>query len=340
MLRLISHIFEIIVGLRNFAYDKNIFKTHKCKAIVISVGNLSVGGTGKTPFVIMLSKLLAKNNFKLVVIGRGYGRKYSKYCIVSDGENINQNPEESGDEMILIAEKTNSIVIAHNKKYEAALITDKKYSPDIIIVDDGFQHRKLFRDIDILLIDEQTVEKPFLLPHGRLREPLSSNQRANIICVKKNINQKYLKRFQSSSVLFRYSNFPSGKYLYFSDSENLEYEIERSKEGITLVSAIANHNNFENSVRNLEFNIIENINFSDHRSYSEKDVKEICDKMNEIQVYYLGTTQKDFIKLRLFENIFRENKIKILVFEIETKIVEDKVDFTNYILEKIKNAKK
>ncbi len=339
MLTILSFIFKIIVGIRNYAFDNGTLKSHKCKAFVISVGNLSAGGTGKTPFTIMLSNMLSENGFKTAVVGRGYGREHNKYTVVSDGENIKKNPDECGDEMILIAQRTGSIVIANTEKYEAALRADGDYSPHIIIVDDGFQHRQLSRDIDILLIDEQTVKNSFMMPRGRLREPLNSAKRADLICIKNNINQKYLKQFEDCGVLLKYDNYPSGKSLFFSASEELDLEIENTKMGITLVSAIANSSNFEGSVENMGYNILTNIRFADHHSYSIEDVKTICQKMKDYNIFYLGTTEKDFVKLRRFEKYFRKKEIKVLVFEIESKISHQQEDFNKFILERIRGAK-
>jgi len=369
LLNIFSFLFGLIVKKRNKWFDNNQNKIVKSDFPVISVGNLSVGGTGKTPFVIELCKILKELGFSPCVIGMGYKRKSKNDILVSDGEKILVDATVGGDEMILIAQKaiSNNLkipVIAGKSKSKTVqtflatrhtaldaespdnnddarrlwvkpAMTGKnrnsidtfniKSKIDCIIIDDGFQHRKLFRDLDIVLIDNSSLLKPFLLPKGRLREPFDSLVRADIICLTKNATKEnFLKIYPTDKPILE-TNFKLNKY--YSLFEKSEINLTKT---IT-VSGIAKPEIFiemlkNEMLKNGEFEILETLNFADHHNFSERDIKKIFEICTVNNCFNISITEKDAVKFFDFEKIFAENKINIFVHPLELNIYSGKED--------------
>jgi len=178
-----SALYGLLVAGKNRLYDAGIRKARKLRGPVISVGNLSVGGSGKTPFVILLGQLLQQRGIPFDVLSRGYGRKSNGVLEVDP----NGSPNQFGDEPLLIARRLNCSVVVGESRYQAGLYSEKKYGPRLHILDDGFQHRALLRDFDIVLLTAEDIHDR-LLPSGRLREPFSSLNRADAIVTATDMN--------------------------------------------------------------------------------------------------------------------------------------------------------
>src|SRR5580692_6722277 len=172
----LSPIYRGIIGVRNTLYDHHILHTSSLEGPVISVGNLSTGGSGKTPFVILLGELLKARGIRFDVLSRGYGRKTHGTLLVDPGG----LPRDFGDEPLLIARRLNVPVVVGESRYEAGRLAEAKFGPQIHLLDDAFQHRRLARDFDIVLVTPDDA-RDRLLPSGRLREPLRSLQRADAV---------------------------------------------------------------------------------------------------------------------------------------------------------------
>src|SRR2546421_1123612 len=168
-------VYGAVSGARNLIYDTGWF-TARLKGPVVSVGNISVGGTGKTPFIIYLGELLKQRGIKFDVLSRGYGRA-SKGVRVVDAAG---SAGEYGDEPLLIARKLDVPVIVGESRYHAGLRAEQRFGPHLHLLDDGFQHRQLHRDLDIVLLGEGDLEDK-LLPVGRLREPVSALERTDTV---------------------------------------------------------------------------------------------------------------------------------------------------------------
>ena len=172
-MRILAYIYYLITSLRNFLFDKKILPIHRVDGVeIICIGNITVGGTGKTPAVQYFVKKLQKEGRKVAVVSRGYrGKRKCDPCLVSDGEKILCTPRESGDEPYIHALNLDVPIIVSSNRYKACLFAKKNFDIDTIVLDDGFQHRKLYRDRNIVLID---ATNPFgmwkLLPAGTLRE--------------------------------------------------------------------------------------------------------------------------------------------------------------------------
>lgn len=350
-LKLLENIFGHFVERRNNSFNSNRIKRYKAKIPVISIGNISVGGSGKTPFTIELAKLLLENGIKPSVIGSGYKGKSSGGFIVSDGKQIFADASQAGDEMILIAHKVNVPVVIHQKKYEAAKIVENHFKVDVILIDDGFQHRFLQRDLDIVLIDSKTLEQPFLLPRGRLREPLKSLKRADIICLySQNDYIKIADYIRKDAEVFYISTKNDGVYNFndycsffsrFCNSEQIEksyspeeknlmncYPITqkdeekniffKTNENFASISSIAQPERFFNSIK--DFNLIHNFIFRDHHQYSEKNVNSIIRNCKKKGISNILTTEKDAVKLHRYKELFDKHLIFVYVFSIKIDI--------------------
>ena len=172
----LSAIYEVATAARNQLYEHGVLRTHTLSAPVVSVGSISAGGAGKTPFVILLGELLKQRGIAFDLLSRGYGRK-SRGALVVDPQGL---PSEFGDEPILIARRLGCPVIVGESRHQAGLLAEQKFDARLHILDDGFQHRSLARDFDIALVTAKDLSDQ-LLPAGRLREPLSSLLRADAV---------------------------------------------------------------------------------------------------------------------------------------------------------------
>ena len=169
---LLAGIYGGVVGARSRLYDRGWLRAGRLQGAVISVGNLSAGGSGKTPFVILLGELLKERGIRFDVLSRGYGRKTRGVLLVDPGG----LPRDFGDEPLLIARRSQVPVVVGEDRYEAGRFAETRFGEQIHLLDDGFQHRGLGRDFDIVLVTPEDA-RDRLLPAGRLREPLQSLRR-------------------------------------------------------------------------------------------------------------------------------------------------------------------
>ena len=181
-----------VIFWRNIFYNFNFFVSRRVPAKIISIGNITAGGTGKTPAVIYLSNLLRNSDYKVAVLSRGYGRKTAGTQLVSDGKNKDIDWRNFGDEPTLIAKKLSNVpVVVDQNRFRGATYIIEEFKPDIIILDDAFQHRSLERDLDVVLLNSQAPLPDYkLIPHGLLREPLSHLKRADVIIFTKSNSLK------------------------------------------------------------------------------------------------------------------------------------------------------
>ena len=292
-------IYWLIVFWRNVLYNYNFFISRKLPCKVISVGNITTGGTGKTPAVINLAKYFLSKEHKVAILSRGYGRKTAGTQEVSDGKRIRGDWVNFGDEPTLMARKLPGVpVVVDENRHRGGLYIIEKFKSDLIILDDAFQHRALERDIDIVLInckDKKIVHRMF--PYGSLREPIKSLKRANfIILSKSNINQP-------SSYLIDLTNkidIP----IFFS---NFNYNILISKDGkemqpnqrlkVLALSGIADSESFHQMIVDNNLNIVKKLSFSDHHKYCQADIDNIKNQKKDTRFDIVITTEKDMIKI-------------------------------------------
>ncbi|HPS65981.1 MAG TPA: tetraacyldisaccharide 4'-kinase, partial [Ignavibacteria bacterium] len=193
-------IFFIIVKIKNFLYNSHILKQKKFPVKVISVGNVSAGGTGKSPFIIYLAERLISKGFKVGIISRGYGRETNGIQTVFDGNKFTDDSAKTGDELNMIAQNLNTYgknvyILASEDRINGAEHLLRNFKADYILLDDAYQHRKIFRDIDIVIVDTEeylskSLKNSLMIPSGILREPYSEIKNADIVIQNnKQINQ-------------------------------------------------------------------------------------------------------------------------------------------------------
>ncbi len=339
MKELASKVYGFFISKNNEKFDKNE-PSFRASVPVISIGNLSVGGTGKTPFVQMLGKYFKNKNVKIGIIGRGYKRDSTGEVLISDGDKIFVNANEGGDEMVLLAQSLKVPVIAHDKKYLAAKSMQEKFDIDVILLDDGYQHRQLYRDIDILLLDKETMENPELLPKGRLREPLSSVERADVVCVTGNfdLSDKAKTNMRKEAILIKVEPINANPYILGSNETLRYHQIKRIQNSILPFAGIAKPNRFFEMLKSMNYSFDITHEFDDHYRYKEVDIKSLIKKAKEKNIRNLATTEKDAVKLIEYNGLLSSSSINCYVFPIALSINYGRNNFFNLLNSLIKKS--
>ena len=268
---------------------------------VLSIGNITAGGTGKTPAAVMLARWAESQGYNAVVLSRGYGGKYQNdAAIVSDGKNILLSPEISGDEPWLIADALKGIpVIVSRKRYAAGLRAIKTFNSNFFILDDGFQHIHLKRNMDIVLAD---ANRPFgnghLLPWGPLREPLSGLKRADALLFTRagNFLPEKIQNFYIDKPVFTGDHVPD-KIIFPSTGKEADLSYVHGKR-VTAFSGIARPDSFKESLLNLGADVVCFRAFADHYPFSQKDIQGLRKEHDTLRGELLITTEKDWVRIR------------------------------------------
>lgn len=302
---LLSYIFLALIMLRKSSYKMGILKTRKLDCVVVSIGNLTVGGTGKTPFVIFLAERLKKRGRSVAVITRGY-RAGSKadVSLVSDMEKVLLPPSDAGDEAFLMASRLKGIpVIIGKDRYLAGEYALRTFKVETIILDDGFQNLSLKKDIEILLIDAtDPAGNRYLLPRGILREPFSALGRSSAIILTRTDQAVGIDRLvgdirrYSDSVSIYSSIFkPVGiREIRSGREEGIEY-IKGKR--ILLFSGIGNPGSFSRMIEQLGGAVIREVIFPDHHNYLIKELERIELFASRNKIELIVTTEKDGVKI-------------------------------------------
>ena len=292
---------------RNLFYNIGVFVSHSLPCKVISIGNITTGGTGKTPAVIYFAKLLKKNGKRVAVLSRGYGRSTTGTIVVSTGDYNIKNWQLVGEEPALLAEKLPDIpLVVDENRYRGGVYITKHFNPDVIILDDGFQHRTLDRDLDIVLLNSNQSGIAYkLLPYGLLREPWHHLKRADItILTKNNIKRPshfiYNKLKSLKIVSYNSKIIPSESLI--GTKGNIILVNAMQNERTIAVSGIGDPSGFELLLKKLCLNVLDHISFDDHHHYDKTDLKIIKTIMEKQGARFIITTEKDLIKLRTIKH--------------------------------------
>ncbi len=305
MLLLLSFPYGLLVFLRKALFAAGILRRKTLSERVISVGNLTVGGTGKTPAVMNIAGAMLRNGRHPVVISRGYGRKEeSDITVVSDGARVCVDTANGGDEPVLIAAKMNGVpVVAGSDRFRAGLFARDRFRIDTIILDDAFQHIRLRRDLDIVLLD---AVAPFgngrLFPAGILREPLSGLGRAQAVLLtglERAGNLESLKRTISSFTRAKIftSHVAATGLLDVVSGEQKPLSALRGTGAIAL-AGIARPGRFISLLQSLGAEIRSECLFPDHYAYSKSDLASIFQIAADKKASMIVTTEKDGVRLR------------------------------------------
>jgi len=309
--------------MRLSLYGWGVLKQKKFQARIISVGNITVGGTGKTPLVIYLAEKLKERNEKVAILSRGYRRKRKEMVELSHKSVERFNWQEVGDEPYLMARRLSDVPILVTKHRKiSGRYAIEKYGVQFLILDDGFQHLKLFRDLDILVIDStHPFDNGKLLPAGGLREPLSSLKRADVLVLTKTDQAE--NKEELIRVLRNYNpQAPIVESIYGIHSierlwEKTHIDTEDMEEKKVLAfSGIGNPFSFENSLDQLRVRILRHRIFPDHFPYSRKDILGLEEDAKSLGADFLITTEKDSVRIPLINQL----EIPILVLKITLRI--------------------
>ena len=345
-------IYGVITGIKNFLYDAAILPSVEFRQPVICVGNITVGGTGKTPHTEYLAGLL-KENFRVAVLSRGYKRKSRGFRIVTPASTV----AESGDEPLQISRKYPDVLVAvdRNRVNGVRRIMETKPDTEVIILDDAFQHRRITPGFSILLSDfNRPIISDHLLPYGNLRESLSNIRRADVILVTKSpVNISPMQR----RLIVKYINKAPYQNLYFTslkynNPEPLFAPNEASAPvpdpknlhgtGIVLLTGIANPDPLKEYLQETAAELI-HIRYPDHYSYREKDLDAIYSAYNMLKapLKYVLTTAKDSVRLREFINI--AEPVRSALYHIPVGIDflnNDNAEFNNLIIDYVRKSKR
>ncbi len=318
-------VYAAIVKIRNWFFDKNIFKARKVNAKIISVGNITVGGSGKTPMVIYLSNLLKQEGISAGVLSRGYGRKSKGYVLVSKGDRILVPVDLCGDEIYHTASECKVPAAVSENRVLGAENLIKETKVNAVILDDAFQHRWIERDINVLLCEQRflydrSVTNQNLLPTGIMREPFDSLKRADAVVINRKFSEKkevpvYLKKYFEGKKLFT----AYYKAICFYDvKKKLNYNIEEFEGQKSLVvSGIANPYSFINVLKMTNVDTQNQIIFRDHKYYTLKEVQRIRKEFYSTNSHSVVTTEKDAVKLSKYSKELDDIDIFYLKIELE-----------------------
>ncbi|MCB0411698.1 MAG: tetraacyldisaccharide 4'-kinase [Bdellovibrionales bacterium] len=306
IMRPLSHLYSGVMWTRNWVFDQQILKSQEVSVPVLSVGNLTTGGTGKTPMVALLIRELEKRNIRVGIVSRGYKGNFKDYVEVD----LHQPWEIFGDEPTMLKQQFPKVPICLSpRRVRAAQELTKNHQVDLIVADDGFQHRILQRNLDIVLFDATVPMSTYqVLPEGRLREPLSSLKRAQWMVVTKWNLLSESEKEQKQAWFDRLADVWKIKWLKadLQSVEWVDWEGERvsnpDPDKSALLSGIGNPLAFEASVRMLLGSApAKHFVFEDHHHFKASEVQNIVAQLKSNTKVL--TTEKDMVRLREFEEL-------------------------------------
>jgi tetraacyldisaccharide 4'-kinase len=276
IMSLLDSIYGAVVRTKNALHERGTLRTHRLQGPVISVGNLAVGGSGKTPFVILLGELLKARGVEFDVLSRGYGRSTTGVLLVDP----QGTPQEFGDEPLLIARRLGVPVVVGEKRHEAGQFAEERFGARLHLLDDGFQHRALARDLDIVLVNSSDFQDR-LLPGGRLREPLAALKRANVVVLEEGV--PYPARRLGRKTVWHVRRGVS---------------LPPVPPRVAAFCGVARPERFFAQLRTAGVVAAVEIPFSDHHVYTEKDMRDLLAVKEEKNCAAFVTTEKDVINLQ------------------------------------------
>ena len=323
----LSWLYGAGVGVRNWLYENGLLRTHNVGIPVVSVGNLSAGGTGKTPFVEYLARNLCDRGKKVAVLSRGFRRATKGYVVVSNGRQVCAEASASGDESAQMARNLEGVVIAVDEdRVHGASELLRAFHPDVMLLDDGFQHRALGRALDIVILSsEELLNVPKMLPAGLLREPLRALARADVLVVSGFADaEEYrhaasrLRTFDKPVVGIR-KTVTGMTALVTGNPVNRERVAGR----FAAFSGIGRPGGFHRSLREYLGDPLALEVFDDHHWYTPRDLQRLEHMAKNAGAEYLVTTQKDAVRLeRIKELAELDGRIPLVVLAISVEVID------------------
>ena len=322
-----SWLYCIVIRLLNACYDNGIFKTTKVNVPVISVGNMTAGGTGKTPFVEYLIRYCETQQKKVAVLSRGYKRHSQGTVVIEAGNTVRGDAMLLGDEPFQLARKFPHLtMIVDAQRTRSAQIAVNKHHVDVILLDDGFQHRALGRNLDIVMVDGQTpLNRIPLLPAGKRREPLSSLGRANVVAFSRgqySLNADEGKLFSGQTMKVE---FLPKRLCQVHGANVLELHQAKGKSCVAFCG-IGTPAAFRQTLESVGLTVLEFFEFPDHHEYSTSELEKIRTASERHKAELVVTTEKDSVRLQLSDaGMFPAQTLFYL--EIQADITENKSQF-------------
>lgn len=304
-------LYRAAIAIKNAAYDRSWMEAKRLTWPVVSVGNLSVGGSGKTPLVIRLAQLLSANHIPVDVLSRGYGRRSTEMMRVdpSGGADKSGAAENFGDEPLLIARKAGVPVYVGASRYAAGLLAEREVAgPGIHLLDDGFQHRKLARSMDIVVLHRSDFQQR-LLPTGRLREPVSSLHRASAVVL----------RTEDADLETRLRDAGVQAPVWI---QRRSLVVEPCGPAIAF-SGIGRPEEFTNTLRAAGVEILAARAFRDHHRYTDADIDWIVQLARSVNAEVCITTEKDAVRLDAGQRAKLAAALSLQVARLEISLVDE-----------------
>jgi len=302
--------------IRNYLYDKELLPVASSRAFVISVGNISWGGTGKTPLTAFIAEHFIERRYRVAILSRGYKRQSSGLRLVSDGKRLLEADwRKVGEEAFWLGSQLPEAIVIVSESRKRALKFLTRYDPDVILMDDAFQHRKVFRNVDLVLIDSsENLLKQKVLPFGKLREPIDSLKRADAIVLTqiKESNAKTLKWIDENI------DAP----VFHADYRALNVEAFRGRK-VAAFCGIGAPRHFFRLIEENAGMLFWRKKFSDHHYYTREELLNIESEAIIAGAEFLLTTEKDAVKIRDFR--FR---IPLISVQVELEVVEQEELFS------------
>ena len=341
----IAFFWENIYRLRRYLYNFGLFKRFFFQMPIISVGNISFGGTGKTPFTIWLTELINEYHLRPVVLTRGYKGKFEhSYALLEARKSFKYNPVDFGDEPLMMARRLREgAVIVGKRRSENLSFFFDKIKPDVGVLDDGFQHLRLFRNLNILLFDAlMPISQYKVSPKGYLREGLTSLRDADAIVISRcdqvspfNLKrlEEFLKPYVSSRAIW--SRIKYNLVGIYDANFKKVFEIKELK-GKKIISAvaIASPKSFFKQLENIGADIVEKIVFPDHYYFTFEDIQDLLEKSKKYDAMIL-TSEKDIVKIRKIST-----EIKVYYMKVDVGFVSGGQELKNLIIKVLKLGEK
>jgi len=327
ILWILSLIYSAAVRLRLLAYNRGFLKAKTLAAFVVSIGNITAGGTGKTPFIAMLTEWAAHNGFRAAILSRGYkGKSNQQSSVVSDGQGLISSVHDAGDEPLLLAKKLPSTPVLISKdRYAIGDMALRLFNSELLLLDDGYQHLSLYRDLNVLLIDaNRQFGNGWLLPLGPLREPLKEIERADLIVMTR-CNERergdnlvrFLRETAPGKPVLRSSHIPE-KVIFPSSGEIHPPQILAGK-NVMAFAGIAHPDDFLEMVTGLGAHVREFKGYPDHHSFDQSDIQALESWSRRPEIDFLLTTEKDWVRI----DGTRGDGLNIAVLVVKIKLLED-----------------
>ncbi|MBM7622930.1 tetraacyldisaccharide 4'-kinase [Sporohalobacter salinus] len=341
---LLANIFKLVLKIRTKLYELGVKDSTKLDCTVISIGNITAGGTGKTPVAQFLARKFKERGRKPAILNRGYKAEFDgEIGVVSDGRRIKMDSSEAGDEAYMLAKSLPDVpVIIGSERAVTGKYAYQKFDSDMVILDDGFQHWGLERNLDIVVVDATNpFDNGYLMPRGTLREPLSNLARADVFFLTKvnQISKSQLKGIKSklteyNSTALVFETIHSPTYLRsLEDKKRDGSNLDLTGQQVMSLSGIGNPESFEETLSSLGAEVVNKVRFEDHHRYQTEEILDIFSCAAEEGIDLIITTEKDVVSMPPeVENSILKQDIELKVLGIELEVLTEDFELESLLL--------